>query len=491
MESPIIANLPRGHRMDRLLGVVYDYTPGHSDDLTAIDGIRTREAVLLNQLGIYCYGQIALWRHREVTSIAGELQVPVSRIIDEGWGEQARSLCRVPVAASFSNLPASILRTTTLLAFALLIGFFTVYLLGQHRNQALTGVLSTDITSIKVPAASRLTAVHVRAGDEVFSGQPLLTLEKLEHRALIEAQEHTVRDLQRELKRAEAQATIELEWRTRDLDRELADVRLQVARDEASTTVHGDRSTASVRHRSGTPVSLISSVRTVTTVRPRPGGIIFFGAGGQTSCATEGSDPPLQPVPMPVPLRVAEAPRNGVVSDSAAMKLTDTMLNSLRSEQVRLESVRSSLADTVREAVGVTSLKARLSDAAQQLDTMKSVSREINVPSPVYGTVGQVRYREGDDMQSGEVMLRILHADRRYIIVYLPTRRVHEMQPGHEVELTFPGNQAYRGQIVEIPLLAEAPGQSGETFAAVRIEPVGRLWPTVPIGSQVDVISLK
>ncbi len=491
MESPIIANLPRGHRMDRLLGVVYDDTPGHSDDLTQIDGIRTREAVLLNQLGIYFYGQIALWRHREVSSIAGELQVSISRIIDEGWGEQARCRCRPPVTAAVSNLPASILRTFTLLVCALLIGFFAVYLLGQHRNQALTGVLSTDMTSIKVPAASRLTAVHIRAGDEVFSGQPLLTLEKLEHLGLIEVQEHMVRDLERELKRAEAQAVMELEWRTRDLDRELADVRFQVAQRETAPTPGRGPSTASARRPSGTPVSPISAGNPLATARPRPGGILFFGASGQTSCATVRSVPPLQSVPMPVPVRVAEVPQNDVMSDSAEMTLTDTMPDLLRSEQARLESVRLSLPDTVSEAVGVTSLKAHLSEAAQQLDAMKTASREINVESPVYGTVGQVRYRQGDDMQPGEVMVRILHTDRRYIMVYLPSRRVHEMQPGHEVELMFPGGQEYRGQIVEIPLLAEATGESGDSLAAVRIEPAGRLWPAVPVGSKVDVISLK
>ena len=194
---------------------------------------------------------------------------------------------------------------------------------------------------------------------------------------------------------------------------------------------------------------------------------------------------------MPVPMRVAEVPQNGVMSDSAEMTITDTLLDSLRSEQARLESVRLSLPNTVSEAVGVTSLNVHLSEAAQQLHAMKTVSREINVESPVYGTVGQVRYRQGDDMQPGEVMVRILHTDRRYIMVYLPSRRVHEMQPGHEVELMFPGSQEYRGQIVEIPMLAEATSGSGDSLAAVRIEPAGRLWPAVPVGSQVDVISLK
>ena len=111
-----------------------------------------------------------------------------------------------------------------------------MYLFGQHRNQPLTGILSADITTIRVPAASRLTSVQIKAGEEVFSGQPLLTLEKLEHLAFIETQERLVRDLERELKRVEAQAAIELEWRTRELDRELSNVRQRLAMRELDGT---------------------------------------------------------------------------------------------------------------------------------------------------------------------------------------------------------------------------------------------------------------
>ena len=94
-------------------------------------------------------------------------------------------------------------------------------------------------------------------------------------------------------------------------------------------------------------------------------------------------------------------------------------------------------------------------------------------------------------MQTGEVMLRILHPDRRYVTAYLPTRRVYELRLGQEVELQFPGNQEFRGQVVDIPLVADVIGHTGDTQAAVRIEPVGRLWPYVPVGSQIDVISSR
>ncbi len=484
MESPIIATLPRGHRMDRQFGVIFDQLPSHTDDLTRIEGIRTREAVLLNQLGVYCFAQVALWRHREMNNFASELQIPLARLIDEAWVAQARSLCQ-PVAPASMVRPSSVFRTLTILTCALMAGFFVVYLLGQHRNQPLSGVLSADITSVRVPAPARLTDVHVKAGDEVFSGQPLLTLEKLEHLAMIENSEKSLKEVERELRRLEAQAAIELEWRKKDVDRELADVRIQIAQ---SRTLGGSFSAQASRP-SGTPVSPVSArnSRTKPARTSTPGGIMFFSRSGQVT-------PPGQPgrnLPAPAaPVRVAEVVRDGVVSDSP--QVTVDPLAPLEAEQARLESLRSGLSATVEDAIGVTNVKAQYLEARAQLENLKAASREIKVQSPVYGIVGQVRYRKGDDMPEGEIMLRILHTDRRYVVVYLPTRRVHEMSAGQEVELRFPGNHEYRGQVIEMPLMADTTTEaSGETMAAVRIEPVGKVWPSVPVGSQIDVISLR
>ncbi|MFO1002918.1 MAG: efflux RND transporter periplasmic adaptor subunit, partial [Planctomycetaceae bacterium] len=246
----------------------------------------------------------------------------------------------------------------------------------------------------------------------------------------------------------------------------------------------------------GTRVSPVSARATLASLpaKARAGGLMFFSGSGQTSPT------PIAPALQSVPVRTAMAPREGVVSDSPTLDMVPTPVEAapadeqsqkLQSEETRLLSLREALPSTVNEAMGVTSLKEQLDDATAHLETMKSVSREIHVNAPVYGVVGQVRYRQGDDLPNGEIMVRILHTDRRYIMVHLPTRRVTEMQPGHEVELMFPGNQEFRGQIVDVPMLADTTGSTGDTLAAVRIEPVGRLWPMIPVGSQVDVVSLR
>ena len=65
------------------------------------------------------------------------------------------------------------------------------------------------------------------------------------------------------------------------------------------------------------------------------------------------------------------------------------------------------------------------------------------------------------------------------------------MRPGQEVALRFPGNEEFTGQVVDVPMVVDMTGQTGDTLAAIRIEPVGRLWPNVPVGSQIDVISSR
>lgn len=492
MESPIIAKLPRGHRMDRQFGVVYEDIPARADDLTRIEGIRTREAVLLNQRGIYLFGQVALWRHKEMVEIAGDLHVSMARIVDESWVEQARKLSQSSPPVKESALPASVLRTLTFLVCALLIGFFTVYMLGGRRNSPLTGVLSADITAIHVPAPSRLTVVHVKQGQEVFSGQPLLTLERVEHLAMIEAQERKVRKLEMDLQQTEAQARMEVEMRTSEIDLSLANVRHQIARQtaEAQEPYQSSPATTSTA-RKGTAASPISARNSVDQPSnlSQPGSLAFFSRTGESTPAV------LAKVLPSVPVRTAVVPREDVVCDSPATGEnppdSSALVAALQSEESRLRALSDSLRTTVREATGAAALKDQLDEAARHLDDMKSMSQEILVKAPVYGVVGQIRFRQGDDLPNGEIMLRILHTDRRYIKVHLPTRRIHEMEAGQEVELVFPCDQNFRGRVIDVPMLADAVNQSGDSVTTVRIEPIGKLWPMIPVGSQVDVISAK
>ena len=60
---------------------------GHPDDLTLIGGIGPKIQILLNELGVWHYDQIAEWTPENVAWVDEHLNFN-GRIIREGWVEQ-------------------------------------------------------------------------------------------------------------------------------------------------------------------------------------------------------------------------------------------------------------------------------------------------------------------------------------------------------------------------------------------------------------------
>jgi predicted flap endonuclease-1-like 5' DNA nuclease/multidrug resistance efflux pump len=497
-KSDAYQQLSQNYRNDPRFGVVYDHAPNGADDLTSIRGIDTREAVILNRLGVYYLAQISLWEHREIVAFAGELGRAASALIDEQWVEQARRQCRPPQAApatSARHLPASLISTISLLACAMLISCLVVYWFSVRTDRPLQGILSADITSLRVPTESRLLASHVQAGDEVFSGDKLVTLEKTEHLTLISLQKGRVQSLEQDLQRAEAQASLDLEWRMREVERELSDARTraQLIREVKRNPIEPFRSASTSNQLSANGFR----VAALPVSRPRfyeaaqrpaqANGLLFIGAAGASALDDVPRPQPLA-IPTPTPTGAAQPQQKMVLaSEGTAEGVLSIESVSVEMRLQRLEELRQILPQQVQRAAGVESIRAQFQEAKQRLDNMQTLSRDIAVICPGYGKVGQVRYRPGDTMSTGEVMLKILHTERRYVMLNVPTRRVNEIEPGTSVELIFPGNGRFRGKVANLPMLADMTN-NGTSLANVRVEPSGRLWPEIPIGSEIDVV---
>lgn len=491
--------LPHGYRVDQRLGPVYDEAPAGADDLTAVRGIGTRQAIILNRLGVYFYSQIALWGHLQICAFADELGRSVSALTQAQWVEQSRVLCRPrrgPASHTAKHRPASMIRTFSLICCALLIGCLLVYWLNARDNNPMRGVLSADITALRVPSESRLLTIQVSQGQEVFTGDELLTLEKTEHLQMIQEQKELVADLQRQLHKAEAQATLDLAWRTRELDRELSDIRAraeliqEVKRSSDDAVRSASVGTGQVR-----PIAGQSSPRAKPAAHRRyqaergnkhPNSIMFIGASGESTPAEArnvDTSIPSPPALLPVETRTVM-----LTSESGSKSMLSVEVRSIESRLARLEELRRTLPDQVRRAAGVEGIQVRFDEASQRLQEMQTVSRDVAVLCPAYGRIGQVHYLPGETMRPGEVMLRILHPDRRFVILNVPTERVNEIQAGNIVELMFPGQQQYQGKIANVPPMADNSLPGDRTTVTVRIEPTGRFWPEIPVGSQIEVI---
>jgi biotin carboxyl carrier protein len=491
MIAQIRAGLPRGYRIHPQFGIVYDVAPAMAVDLTTIQGINTSKAVALNQLGIYTHSQIAMWTHREVTAIADELQMSSALVVEGRWVERAQSLCRRATDANaVSQLPASMIRTVSLLACALCCGFLAVHFLANRGADPMTGLLSAEITTLRVPASSRLLTKHVKPGDEVFSGEVLLTLEKLAHFETIEQQQFRVRDLKERLQHAEAQATLEIDLQTSEIERQLFDLRAQTRIAQERLLRGGDDENlvvATTGGRSPIYAMTVSSGRSSTGTPIEPGGLLFFS--GQSGQSTPINSATRQPG-IPAQVTSAHTASAGTVNGSPLENSNTGAGGTSEAAETRLrglEDLRELIPNRIRMAANLEQMQLRLDEETKRLLEMQGASREISVVSPAYGIVGQIRCHEGDSLQTGDVLLKILHVERRFVVVYVPTNQITDLQPGALVQLKFPGHSEYRGVVTEIPPMTEFATPGKPTMAAVRVEESDKMWPHLPIGSQVDV----
>lgn len=484
--------------MDPRFGAVYDSVPHSADDLAVIRGIETREAAGLNRLGIYFFEQIAGWTEFQAAAVADALGMPASRISHDRWTAQAQAL--VPsvdsepfVAAAevdpqqhhLSGLPASGTRTITVLVCALMAGCFVVWWLNRRAQIPMTGVLAAEITSLRVPADSRLLNTHVKAGDEVFSGQTLLTLEKTEHMQQIVRQTQQVHQLAEKLQQANSRAALDLQWRSQQLDQEISDTERRARLLQNLISPSSDQlgvlpsSEAALSSGSG-PLQSVSSPREVTASRiDRVNALLFMsGSSGATTLKSISS--------LTAPIMTARLPRRGDAwsVDSEVLRLE---AETIRTRLQRLTQLRSELPAQVQLAAGVEHLRIRHRDAQKRLKLMESLSRETTVLCPAYGIIGQMRFQIGDRMKRDDVMVKILHRDRRFVIVHPPADQVAELQPGVRVAVLFPGRDDCQGVVADLPMIAGSTAADGTTVTAVRVESTGRNWPDLPVGSTVEV----
>jgi multidrug resistance efflux pump len=489
MESPIVSTLPAGYQMDRQYGLIYDRVPARTDDLTRISGLNEREASLLNNQGVFCFGQIALWRHREQVRFAEELQIPFSRIVDEGWVSQARELSRERRSA-LSGFAAGSFRTLTTLLCALLIGVLFVWLLANRQNAPVSGILTADVTQVRLPANVLVQHVHVRPGDEVFTGQKLLTAENSTLLADRIRQQKLVRDAERAVQRLEARALLERESRRAELA--AATVRLQAelkrqrgGRNLARSGAASGGSEILFFSASSKAAPVAATAAPVQRVEVRPLGSADSGLRILTAA---------NPAVTAGPGRDGSANTAKANSDTAvaASGVNDGSGNDpLQSELSRLEALQKNLEQHIAAAVGLTQAREVLLEAAEELQRLQTTETELLISAPSYGLVGTVSAEVGDQLTSGNTVVRILHPDRRSVVVQLPGSRLPELSVGEEVEVHFPGARGYSGRVVSISPMTVVEAGSDETRVAVKIEPAGRIWPMMPVGCEVQVSSWK
>ncbi|MFK7821616.1 MAG: HlyD family efflux transporter periplasmic adaptor subunit [Planctomycetaceae bacterium] len=508
MTTDYIALLPAGYTEDTERGPIYLTAPEDSDDLTQIHGIGEVLEAQLNLNGVYRLEQIAAWNQTNIEAFSSMMPCFQDRIERNYWILQAqriierRKVAAPPVPSGF---PAGLIQTVLLMSIALLVGLLFVQWLAGGEPATYAGHLRAREFHIVATQPGTVSQVLAIEGEQVLEGQRIATLHDSALDAARTRQMSLVATLQKEVEEARAKAELDLKWRLYEVDKEIISHRQAIAQaneepparpiDKASPILETGMPTKTASFSKHGPDLFFSGGKKASATSP---GIRILRATQSLKLPTTEQQPaaePEQAIEDPFTagyeeLQTAERPP---VLQQISMQVRTVAMTSaekieLAEQRIQvLAELKKSLRKTVERAGGLITAEASLEDAKTRLTELNDSQHEIVLKTSGFGIVSKIMCRAGDQVQSGQPVLELVDSRSQYISSLIPSQHVDSIKPGMKVSLYFPGDQHRRGRINSLPVRTTERGDAGETMLEIRIEPLGGLWPSVPIGSEVRV----
>ena len=373
-----------------------------------------------------------------------------------------------PVATSTDGLPlpAPPHRTIVLVLGALFAGVgLTHYLDGHSAAKTLVGYLRAEQTVIVSPADAKISEISQEPGTVVHPGQVVALLANGQLETRIAAQRRDVQRRQSELEQTRAQAAVELSLKTHELEAQEFQVRSLVAA-HLEKQYYNEFQQAAWEDIIEQSDGVASNASTDEIFR--------LGTLQRLLTSDEA--------------RVRAVLRQEAARDAAEVNRTQVQL--CRKRIVRLEQIQAELPTRIRQAAGVDVAQQQLDDTRAGLTDLEQVRERLTLKATAYGTVGLYLKQPGDLVSTGDPIVELYDRERQHIDLPVPSRLITRFPLGTLVKLQFAGSQKCRGRISRVPPHTD---QSRETadgedpLVRLTVEPVGRLWPSVPVGSSVEV----
>jgi multidrug resistance efflux pump len=333
------------------------------------------------------------------------------------------------------------------------------------------GSLQSRTTSITAERTTRIQEILVAAGQRIVPGDKLFQLTDDRLLSQIVDKQRELVELEADLKRVEALADVELEWRRRELNGEIFQTQMKV--------------------------SSLSQERTAKQVEQ------LAWQDRLKSLQADGSGTELAGVILPVRSVILDSPFSderrlqAMLREDAAAVAAEALSSQLalcEQQLQRLRKLDQDLPVKVRTSVGVELVETRLARSREELAAFEKERESLTVISPAHGIVGTIHHRTGDQVSAGDPVIELLDDERRHLIAYIPSTAATRLRPGTKVALVFPGSQNRIGLVAAIPphaIPADHGRPSDDSQVAVKVEPAGKLWPRLPVGSRVQVHVLQ
>ena len=358
------------------------------------------------------------------------------------------------------ELPAPPLRIAAFAALALIAGIAAAWGLTRRSAPTFAGRIEARTTCVTAQRSGIVIELLAREGDCVTLGDPLVSLADGELQAEIARQQEEITTRTSELQQAQALADVDLAWRIKELDADIAEAQLRSA----------DYLKEKFNHE--LEQSMWNDVLAEhETVMFDQGDNVFKSIVLKSRLPSEQR--------LNAALR-QETASNAVEVSAAQVEICEQRLAVLR-------QLKEELPQRIREKAGVSVVERRLAESQAELERLQSRETQLTIESPAVGTVGVFRRQPGDQLQPGDSIVELLDDAQRWLVVDVPSTEITRFAPESKLEVTFPGGQTREGRVIHIAPQTRPDANGTEAVVTVRAEQIGRLWPTVPIGSRVEV----
>jgi multidrug resistance efflux pump len=175
-----------------------------------------------------------------------------------------------------------------------------------------------------------------------------------------------------------------------------------------------------------------------------------------------------------------ESARNSAEVFSARVKLCEEQM-------AELKAIQKKLPDQIRLAMGVEVMMNRLDRVKGEIKQLESQREALQLKAGRYGVVGIFDKEVGDPIKKGAPIVELFDKEHPYLLVEVPSRKICLFNKGTELKVVFSGNIKGKGIVHKISEQAVQKPGVRESVILVYVEPAGRLWPDLPMGTTVDV----
>jgi multidrug efflux pump subunit AcrA (membrane-fusion protein) len=381
--------------------------------------------------------------------------------IQAGPGET--SAPQVVDRSSDPDRPASLLRALSMTTAALVLSVVVTGMVAQRDESRFTGVLNAEVSRLSAPADGIVEWMDVKPGQIVLPGTELFIIRDTQLDERIRKARLTLDGFRIDLAAAAARAELEIQQRTTTLDSEAFDTELTLTGLLQQQFQHDFESTAL-----GDYIDLFDSLASTEI-------------------------PPVNLKLLAMPDKSQDFDRlRAMIERSEVENSLEALQTRIDLCEARLEELRDAidaLPTRVEAAHRIPVIQASIDSTTAQLQELQSLEAERTVNSPIYGMAGVLRVQELEAVSEGDLLVEIFDRDREFVSVSLPMSLVATLEAGQEVTLHFPNDEERHGRIDSIPpqLMAEQSGPASEATFPVKVLSVGKPWPTLPIGSALEV----